>query len=138
MNGTLVRIGTIYLPVTDLEASTDWYVKKLAAEVNYKDTDKSILNLANMSILLVKALSEQSSNFIDSYGNKRFSMTFEVDGLNELTTFHKKLVESGVTVGEIENRGHAGRNFIFHDPDGNIFDVWSELSPTYKQKSVQA
>ncbi|WP_282033209.1 hypothetical protein [Metabacillus indicus] len=40
--------------------------------------------------------------------------------------------EFGVGVLQIENRGHAGRNFIFHDQDGNAFDVWSELSPSYR------
>ncbi len=39
-----------------------------------------------------------------------------------------------IRVGEIENRGHSGRNFVFYDLDGNKFDVWSELSPTYKEK----
>ena len=61
-------------------------------------------------------------------------ITFEVDGGKGLSALHKQFKEKGVRVGEIEDRGHAGNNFIFYNLDGNIFDVWSELSPTYKNK----
>ena len=36
-------------------------------------------------------------------------------------------------LGDIEDRGHSGRNFVFMDLDGNKFDVWSELSPSFKK-----
>lgn len=37
-------------------------------------------------------------------------------------------------VGDIENRGYYGRNFVFYDLNGNKVDVWSELSPIFKGK----
>ncbi len=46
----LWRIGTTYIPVTNVENSSDWYVIKIGAELNYKDENKAILNLANQSI----------------------------------------------------------------------------------------
>jgi hypothetical protein len=46
---------------------------------------------------------------------------------------NKELKELGVIVGEIEERGHAGKNFVFEDLDRNRFDVWSELSPSFKE-----
>ena len=45
---------------------------------------------------------------------------------------HSELTKKNIKIGEIEDRGHAGRNFVFYDLNGNAFDVWSELSPTYK------
>jgi catechol 2,3-dioxygenase-like lactoylglutathione lyase family enzyme len=134
MGEKLVRIGTTYIPVTNVDLSADWYVKKLGAELSYKDNDKAILNLANQSIFLVKSNENQSSNFFDQYGNERFSITFEVNGLNALEAIHKEFKQSDIRVGEIEDRGHAGRNFVFYDLDGNKFDVWSELSPIFKEK----
>jgi len=134
MNGKLVRVGTTYLPVTDIELSSEWYVNKLGAELGYKDHDKAILNLANQSIFLVKSKENQTSNFLDVYGNECFSLTFEVNGLIALESLHKDLYEKEIRIGDIENRGHAGRNFVFYDLDGNKFDVWSELSPVYKEK----
>ncbi|MEK3990470.1 MULTISPECIES: VOC family protein [Robertmurraya] len=133
MSESLIRVGTTYIPVTNVEDSADWYVTNLAAELSYQDADKAIINLANQSFFLVKANENQSSNFLDYKGGKWFSVTFEVDGMDALQNLHKEFKEKGVRVGDIENRGHAGRNFVFYDLDGNGFDVWSELSPTFKR-----
>ncbi|MGA5693004.1 VOC family protein [Cytobacillus pseudoceanisediminis] len=130
----LLRVGTTYIPVTNVDLSSDWYVNKLGAELSYKDQDKAILNFANQSIFLVKSNENQSSNFFDIYGNERFSLTFEVNGLNALESIHQDFRQNEIRVGEIENRGHTGRNFVFYDLDGNKFDVWSELSPIFKEK----
>lgn len=130
----LLRVGTTYIPVTNVDLSSDWYVNKLGAELSYKDQDKAILNIANQSIFLVKSNENQSSNFFDIHGNERFSLTFEVNGLNALEAIHQDFRQNGIKVGEIENRGHTGRNFVFYDLDGNKFDVWSELSPIFKEK----
>lgn len=134
MSEKLLRVGTTYIPVVNVELSSEWYVNKLGAELNYKDEDKAILDLANQSIFLVKAKENQSSNFFDKYGVEHFSMTFEVNGIHALEAMHKEFIDNDIRVGEIENRGHAGRNFVFYDLDGNKFDVWSELSPIFKEK----
>jgi len=132
MGTTIVRVGTIYIPVSEVAASADWYVEKLGARVSYQDKDKAIVNFADLSFFLVKAAENQSANFIDIHGKERFSVTFEVDGVQALSSLRQELVEKGVLVGEIEDRGHQGKNFIFFDPNGNIYDVWSELSPSFK------
>ncbi|WP_374966455.1 VOC family protein [Lysinibacillus sp. RS5] len=137
MSETLIRIGTTYIPVSNVGLSCEWYVSKLGAGCNYQDNDKAILNFANQSFFLVRSMNNQSANFIDCYGEEHFSLTFEVDGLSALEIIRNVFIDKGVTVGEVENRGHAGRNFVFYDVDGNKFDVWSELSPTFKEKSKE-
>ncbi|MFE4077092.1 MULTISPECIES: VOC family protein [Peribacillus] len=134
MNKKLLRVGTTYIPVSNVELSSEWYVNKLGAELSYKDEDKAILNFANQSIFLVKSKEDQSSNFYDIYGVERFSITFEVNGLNALEAIHRDFSDKQIRVGVIENRGHSGRNFVFFDFDGNKFDVWSELCPIFKEK----
>jgi catechol 2,3-dioxygenase-like lactoylglutathione lyase family enzyme len=129
----LLRVGTTYLPVTNVKLSSEWYVHKLGAKLSYMDEEKAIINFANQSFFLVKSNENQRSNFYDSNGNERFSLTFEVNGLNALLVIHNDFIEKGITVGEIEDRGHTGRNFVFYDPDGNMFDVWSELSPLFNK-----
>ncbi|MFB4212551.1 VOC family protein [Shouchella sp. JSM 1781072] len=129
----LVRVGTIYLPVVCVDVSADWYIKNLCAELSYKDEEKAILNVANLSVFLVKSHEDQTANFYDRNGAERFSMTFEVDGLHALEALHNEYRQKGVKVGDIESRGHAGKNFVFYDLDGNLFDVWSELSPSFKE-----
>ncbi|WP_099361476.1 VOC family protein [Fredinandcohnia onubensis] len=133
MSQKLIRVGTTYLPVSNVEHSANWYTEKLGATLNYMAEDKAIIDLANQSFFLVAAQEGQSANFIDSKGHERFSLTFEVDGLQALENLHNEFKELHITVGEIEDRGHAGKNFIFSDPDGNQFDVWSVLSPTFKK-----
>ena len=133
MSQKLIRVGTTYLPVSNVERSASWYTEKLGATLNYMDEDKAIINLANQSFFLVAASEGQNANFIDSKGNERFSLTFEVDGLQALEKLHKEFKDLRISVGEIEDRGHAGKNFVFRDPDDNQFDVWSELSPTFKK-----
>jgi catechol 2,3-dioxygenase-like lactoylglutathione lyase family enzyme len=133
MENKLLRIGTTYLPVSDVELSSQWYVNKLGAELSYKDEDKAILNFANQSFFLVKAKKSQSANFYNIYGEECFSLTFEVNGLNSLEAIYREFKEKEIRVEEIENRGHSGRNFVFYDLNGNKFDVWSELSPNFKE-----
>lgn len=48
-----------------------------------------------------------------------------------LESLHQEFTLMKMRVGEIEDRGHSGRNFVFKDIDGNQFDVWSELSPAF-------
>ncbi|MBT2576210.1 VOC family protein [Bacillus sp. ISL-8] len=134
MKDKLLRVGTIYIPVTNVKLSSKWYVNKLGAELSYKDEAKAILNFANQSFFLVKSQANQSLNFYDFCDEERFPLTFEVNGLNALESIHSDFIKKEIKVGEIENRGHTGKNFVFYDLDGNKFDVWSELSPIFKEK----
>ena len=127
-------MGTIYLPVQNISASSNWYKNNLDALISYQDEDKAIINFAGISCFLVKAKENEHNYFFDFQLNKRFPITFEVDGIDNLKELHHQLKQQGVKLGEIEDRGHPGNNFVFYDLDGNIFDVWSELSPTYKKE----
>ncbi len=135
MSTQLLRVGTTYIPVNDVERAAQWYVEKLDAKLNYQDQDKAILNLADQSFFLVKAKNKETANFYDIYGTERFSLTFEVDGQEALRELQQDFNEREIIVGEIEHRGHSGINFVFKDLDGNKFDVWSELSPSFKKRN---
>ncbi|RHW35214.1 hypothetical protein D1B32_00925 [Oceanobacillus profundus] len=134
MNSSLIRVGTIYIPVMNIEHASKWYVDKLDAQVRFQDAEKAIIDLANQSFFLVKSAEGQRANFINTANTEHFSLTFEVDGIDALMELHKTLRERDVYAEEVEDRGHVGRNFVFHDLDGNKFDVWSELSPVFKEK----
>lgn len=134
MDNTIWRVGTTYIPVHHVEESAKWYKTNLGADVMYQDEKKAIIKFANQSFFLVKSAEKTTANFHDSDGNVHFSLTFEVDGLAALESLHQHFNESGIKIGPIEDRGHAGRNFIFYDPSGNKFDIWSELSPDFKER----
>ncbi|WP_408011587.1 VOC family protein [Pseudalkalibacillus sp. A8] len=122
------------MPVSNVARSAEWYEQKLGAETNYIDQNKAIINLANQSFFLVKSDKDQTANFLDADGNERFSVTFEVNGFTALKSLQQEFIKQDIRVGEIEDRGHAGNNFVFYDLDGNKFDVWSELSPEFKER----
>src|SRR5690606_12266420 len=93
MGQKLIRVGTTYIPVTDVDIATEWYVTRLDAELCYKDNDKAIINLADQSFFLVKANEKQTANFIDYKGKEQFSLTFEVNGIDALENIHKELIK---------------------------------------------
>src|SRR5690606_25788400 len=128
------RVGTIYVPVENPETSSKWYQEKLGAVENFRNEDKAILDFANLSLFLVKSKLGEKTIFHDHKGHEHFLITFEVDGIDELKELHSLLAEKDVTVEDIEDRGHPGNNFVFYDLNGNKFDVWSELSPSFKEK----
>ncbi len=138
MNERLVRVGTTYVPVLHVNLSAKWYAEKLGATINYCDDEKAILNLADQSFFLVRSREGETSNFTDYKGSTRFFLTFEVDGKEALYNLHAEFRDQGIQTGDIEDRGHTGKNFVFSDLDGNRFDVWSVLSPTYKALQNQA
>ncbi|WP_404451546.1 VOC family protein [Virgibacillus necropolis] len=134
MKGKLHRVGTIYIPVSDPGKAAEWYREKLDAKENFRNDEKAIMDFANQSFFLVKAKSSEKLNFTDDKDNEHFTVTFEVNGLMELEKLHKAFMKKGINVGDIEDRGHPGRNFVFYDLDRNKFDVWSELSPDFKER----
>ncbi|WP_353626071.1 VOC family protein [Bacillus sp. JCM 19041] len=84
MEQKLIRVGTTYLPVRNVDRAAQWYEEKLSATCNYKDQDKAIIDLANHSVFLMKAKESERSYFYTAKGEKQFSVTFEVDGLKQL------------------------------------------------------
>jgi catechol 2,3-dioxygenase-like lactoylglutathione lyase family enzyme len=131
-----MRVGTIYLPVSNPKLSAEWFCTKLGAELSYLDegNNHTIINLAYQSFILIRSEKGILANFKTINDGVMFPFTFEVNGEDELKELHKELQDKNVLVGEIEDRGHQGRNFIITDPDGNNYDVWSELSNEFKKK----
>lgn len=132
----LHRVGTNYIPVTNPKRSAEWFCANLGAELSLLDegNNHAIINLANQSFFLICSEPGITSNFQTVNDGLMFAFSFEVNGEEELIKLRNELVNRGVNVGEIEDRGHPGRNFIITDPDGNRFDVWSELSKDFKDK----
>lgn len=90
---TLKRVGTTYLPVSDLKKATSWYTENLEAEVSYQDAEKTILNLADQSFFLIASAPHQSNSFLDVHEQAWFGLGFEVDGEDSLLAFHEQCVE---------------------------------------------
>lgn len=122
---TVVGINCIYIPVTDVKKSADWYVNHLhltlLQDVN-EDSKHAQLNIVSEhAIFLIKTKDQTNLNYDEIDGNVQCFLTLEVADIHKL---HDQLVNDGVDVLDIEDNGDCGLNFYISDPDGNLIDIW--------------
>ncbi|WP_309274239.1 VOC family protein [Paenibacillus sp.] len=122
MNGSHMFCN--YLPVSDLSRSRAWYM--LVLGLKPFDRNESILIMGSGQwVFLLESKDRSNANFMtDSWEGKdfeMFSLTFETENIVAL---HKSLVEHGVEVEPITDKGSCGLQFRFKDLDGNRFNVW--------------
>lgn len=119
----LIRIGAVFVPVTNVERAVEWYKEKLNLNLVgiwpdnggadfYFTTEKQYLTL-------VKVEEKQTLVFTANpkYQNSYFNFT-----TNDLEAYHKELKQKGIQVSGIKDHGPVV-GFDFHDPDGNLFGV---------------
>ncbi|MGA5691392.1 VOC family protein [Cytobacillus pseudoceanisediminis] len=128
MNNTFLKcIPSVYIPVKNLEKSSQWWIGNFNLEfvVPLKpESEQAILKLGDGQWLhLVKTRGDQTTNFIsqkDGVEYDMFSLTFEV---REIEKLYQRCVKNGVKIEGLELRKGCGINFRFYDPDGNKYDV---------------
>ncbi|WP_164669422.1 VOC family protein [Virgibacillus doumboii] len=117
----LYGIG-IFIPVTDLKKSTDWYEKMLGFEMLHEDEpEANVLKIWNgvVTFCLVKSSDVEQPAFPENnYGVDHY-MNFHTD---DIQSIHQSLVEKSANVGDIHELGGM-RGFDLFDPDGNRFSV---------------
>lgn len=112
----------IFVPVSDLKRSTEWYATMLGFEVTFYDEPKATVMMMNdekITFCLVQAYDiEQPSFPRNDYGVGQYYNfhTTDVQGV------HRLLQEKGANVGDIHDyEGIQGFSLI--DPDGNLYGV---------------
>lgn len=109
------------IPVTNISASVDWFVKHFNFVVQHQREDYAGLFFNNRPVInLLQTDDNSRANFIVN-GSPHWVITFYT---KDIASLHKDLAEEGVQVGDISDEGHWGKFFTMYDPDGNIFDVW--------------
>lgn len=113
------RIDSVFVPVTDLQRSEEWYMKVFPFRVVYRSGDGNYVGFRfNEEGEEVKtALTIFKTDKLPERIHSPFNFYIEeVDG------FHTFLVENGYNVGEIHS-ADGMRFFDFYDPDGNTLGV---------------
>ncbi len=97
MTTKLMRVGTIYLPVTNPKLTAEWFCSNLGANLDYLDegNNHAIINLAHQSFILILSEEGTVANFKTINDGIMFPFTFEVNGLDELIEIHKELEGKG-------------------------------------------
>jgi lactoylglutathione lyase len=112
----------IFVPVSDLIRSTEWYTNVLEFEITYNDEPNATVMMMNdnkIVFCLVRSFDIEPRSFpkndylVEQYFNFH---TDDVEGT------HRMLREKGAEVGEIESFGVI-RGFTLHDLDGNKYGV---------------
>ena len=121
----MFKVGSIFIPVTDIEKSTEWYVKLLGAKVidSWGDGVGFYLPTGSTQLALVKVESPQPTEFIIKGDKKNCYFNFIVD---DIETAHQHFKNNGVVTTEIDEFGGM-KFFDFFDLDGNPFSVVNEV-----------
>ncbi|MFK7692761.1 VOC family protein [Paenibacillus sp. HJGM_3] len=118
----LLRISGISVPVTDSEASTDWYIRHL--HMKRSAAGKPMTNDGVLLSMEVMRDSGTTSNFATTGWTEGGAymplMNFKITGLRML---FEELRADGVRTTEINDFGF-GWAFKIYDPDGNMIEVW--------------
>jgi len=122
----MFKVGSIFIPVTDIKKSTDWYVKFLGVKIidSWEDGAGFYLPAGTTQLALVKVESPQPTEFIIKGEQKNSYFNFIVD---DIEAAHQQFRNNGIVTTEIDDFGGM-KFFDFFDLDGNPFSVVNEVS----------
>ena len=133
----MLKVGSIFIPVTDLERSKRWYELNLGVtkvdEWQENGLDYGVgyvLKGDPTGLALIKVEKPQPTEFTTKGKSKNVYYNFVVDHIDPV---YRLLKQNGVETTEIHDYG-VMKGFDFFDPDGNSFSIVSEEmgSPYHK------
>lgn len=120
----MFKIGSIFIPVTDVEASAEWFQKYLGVKTidSWEDGAGFYFPSGSTQLALVKVDSKQPTEFNAKGSQKNAYYNFVVE---DIEAAHQHFKENGIVTTAIEN--YDGMKFFdFFDLDGNPFSVVQE------------
>ena len=120
----MFKVGCVFIPVTDLQKSTEWYEAILGVRLidRWDDGAGFYFSSGNTQLGLVKVESPQPTEFSINRNRKNTYYNFVVE---DIEAAHQHLVDRNVTTTSIEDFGGM-KGFDFFDLDGNPFSVVNE------------
>ncbi len=125
----MIRVGSIFIPVTDLEKSVKWYEKHLGIH-KIQEWGEGLAEGVGFyfpndstQLALVQVENVQPTEFHVKAERRNSYFNFLVD---DIEAFNEQLNKSGVKTNELEQFGGM-TCFDFFDLDDNPFSVVSEV-----------
>ena len=110
----------IYIPVSDLDKSAEWYEKHLGFKVALKDPLYYELSAENgIRIMLLPNNGEHINSQLKFSDGENPAYGFIVDDINSI---REKMLGENVRVAEMFD--YNGLSFSFFDLDGNKIELW--------------
>ncbi|MEH7382041.1 VOC family protein [Bacillus sp. JJ1533] len=121
----MFKIGSIFIPVTNIEKSTEWYVKFLGVKKieSWEDGAGFYFPIGSTQLALVKVDTPQPTEFIIKGNRKNAYYNFVVE---DIETAHQHFKNNGIVTTDIDDFDGM-RFFDFFDLDGNPFSVVNEV-----------
>ncbi|GIO23053.1 VOC family protein [Oceanobacillus sp. J11TS1] len=121
----MFQIGSIFIPVTDIEKSTDWYKQYLGAKLidSWEGRSGLYLPIGSTQLGLIKVTESQPTEFTIKGSQKNSYYNFVVD---DITAAHQHFKSNDIATTEIMRFGDM-KFFDFFDLDGNPFSVVNEM-----------
>lgn len=129
----MFKVGSIFIPVTDVKKSSEWYEKYLGAKEidSWEDGAGFYLPTGSTQLALVKVEFSQPTEFFINESKKKSYYNFVVD---DIEAAYQHFNAANITTTEIDAYGDM-KFFDFFDLDGNLFSVVNEVtsSPYHSQ-----
>ncbi|WP_044337176.1 VOC family protein [Rossellomorea aquimaris] len=130
----MFKVGSVFIPVTDMEKSMKWYEKHLGVRMidTWDGGAGFYFPNSDTQLGLVQVDSPQPTEFVISGKRKNVYFNFLVEDIEEV---HKELKNAGIVTSEIEVFGGM-KGFEFFDLDNNPFSVVDEVedSPFHRDQ----
>ncbi|MER2059478.1 MAG: VOC family protein [Niallia sp.] len=121
----MFKIGSIFIPVTDLEKASKWYEKNLGVkkiDVWEDGAGFYFPSGGSTQLALIEVDQRQTVEFVLQNNEKNPYFNFVVDNIEQA---YKSLNRNKVQTTEIKE-SFGMKYFDFFDPDGNAFSVVDE------------
>lgn len=135
----MFKVGGVFIPVTDLSNSKQWYeknlgVKKVDEWSNEEDQGVGyFFQNGTTGLALIKVEQPQPTEFTIKGQRKNVYFNFVVEDIEKAKS---DLAGNGVKTTDIVDYGDM-KGFDFYDPDGNTFSVVMEENHSpYHHKNI--
>lgn len=107
----------IYIPVSDVNRSGEWYTKHLGFQWN-PEPDHNIELWTSTGVWMFMRTDYPLPNAADMARRPVFGLQ-----VSDIQALHRTLQEQGQQVGALAN-DEGGSTFLLTDPDGNRIEIW--------------
>jgi catechol 2,3-dioxygenase-like lactoylglutathione lyase family enzyme len=129
LNKYISRISSVEIPVTNLEASVNWYTQILGVHIQHKDEKFAMLTFDSIGVPGIFLCETQDSSrlFFKNTNNEVLHSIIDFY-TSDLKGFHQYLLDQGVQVGELNLHAESDfGGFGFRDPDGNLISACNAI-----------